>query len=176
MKSPVLSLLVAMSNNRVIGKNNQLPWYLPEDLKHFKALTMGHPIIMGRKTYESIGKVLPGRTNIIISRMENYVIPGAIVVNSIQDALTAGCEVDTPYEEIFVIGGEEIFRQMLPLSQRIYLTEIQKIFEGDTFFPELNSNEWHEIERIKHVSLDSTQLEYHFVILNRKPFNHIELE
>ncbi|MCC8996891.1 MAG: dihydrofolate reductase [Nitrosomonas sp.] len=168
MKLPFLSLLVAMSSNRVIGRNNQLPWHLPEDLKHFKALTMGYPIIMGRKTYESIGKVLPGRTNIIVSRNENYVIPGAIVVDSIQDALTAACEVDMPKNEAFVIGGENIFRQTLPLSQRIYLTEIQKTFEGDTFFPELNLNEWHEAERVKHFSSGNERLEYHFVILDRK--------
>ena len=159
MKMPFLSLLVAMSSNRVIGRNNQLPWHLPEDLKHFKALTMGHPIIMGRKTYESIGKVLPGRTNIIVSRMENYIIPGAIVVDSIQGALTAACEVDMPKNEAYVIGGENIFRQTLPLSQRIYLTEIQKTFEGDTFFPELNLNEWHEAERVKHFSSSNERLE-----------------
>lgn len=169
MKSPLLSLLVATSSNRVIGKNNQLPWHLPEDLKHFKTLTMGHPIIMGRKTHESIGRILPGRTNIIVSRKKNYVATGAIVVNSIQGALTAGCEVDTSNKEIFVIGGEEIFRQTLSLSQRIYLTEIQKAFEGDAFFPVLDSNEWHESKRVKHFSSDNTHLEYHFLILDRKP-------
>ena len=110
MKMPFLSLLVAMSSNRVIGRNNQLPWHLPEDLKHFKALTMGHPIIMGRKTYESIGKVLPGRTNIIVSRMENYIIPGAIVVDSIQGALTAACEVDMPKNEAYLNEWHEAER------------------------------------------------------------------
>ncbi|HRB28945.1 MAG: dihydrofolate reductase [Nitrosomonas sp.] len=168
MKLPFLSLLVAMSKNRVIGKNNQLPWHLPEDLKHFKALTMGHPIIMGRKTYESIGKVLPGRTNIIVTRQKNYVIPSAIVVDSIQSAFAAGLEENSAKNEAFVIGGEEIFHQALTFSQRIYLTEIQKTFDGDTFFPALNSQEWREAERTIHFSEGIEQLEYHLVILDRK--------
>ncbi len=168
MKLPFLSLLVAMSKNRVIGKNNQLPWHLPEDLKHFKALTMGHPIIMGRKTYESIGKVLPGRTNIIVTRQKNYVIPSAIVVDSIQSAFAAGLEENSAKNEAFVIGGEEIFHQALTFSQRIYLTEIQKTFDGDTFFPALNSQEWREAERTIHFSVGIEQLEYHLVILDRK--------
>ncbi len=168
MKLPFLSLLVAMSKNRVIGKNNQLPWHLPEDLKHFKALTMGHPIIMGRKTYESIGKVLPGRINIIVTRQKNYVIPSAIVVDSIQSAFAAGFEENSAKNEAFVIGGEEIFHQALAFSQRIYLTEIQKTFDGDTFFPELNSQEWHETKRAIHFSEGIEQLEYHLVILDRK--------
>ena len=168
MKLPFLSLLVAMSKNRVIGKNNQLPWHLPEDLKHFKALTMGHPIIMGRKTYESIGKVLPGRTNIIVTRQKNYVIPSAIVVDSIQSAFAAGLKETSAKNEAFVIGGEEIFHQALTFSQRIYLTEIQKTFDGDTFFPALNSQEWREVERTIHFSEGIEQLEYHLVILDRK--------
>ncbi|MEK7779841.1 MAG: dihydrofolate reductase [Pseudomonadota bacterium] len=168
MKLPLLSLLVAMSKNRVIGKNNQLPWHLPEDLKHFKALTMGHPIIMGRKTHESIGKVLPGRTNIIVTRQKNYVIPSAIVVDSIQSAFAAGLEENSAKNEAFVIGGEEIFHQALTFSQRIYLTEIQKTFDGDTFFPALNSQEWREAERTIHFSEGIEQLEYHLVILDRK--------
>lgn len=168
MKLPFLSLLVAMSKNRVIGKNNRLPWHLPEDLKHFKALTMGHPIIMGRKTYESIGKVLPGRTNIIVTRQKNYVIPSAIVVDSIQSAFAAGLEENSAKNEAFVIGGEEIFHQALTFSRRIYLTEIQKTFDGDTFFPELNSQEWREAERTIHFSEGTEQLEYHLVILDRK--------
>ncbi|GKS70135.1 dihydrofolate reductase [Nitrosomonas sp. PY1] len=168
MKSPFLSLLVAMSKNRVIGKNNRLPWHLPEDLKHFKTLTMGHPIIMGRKTHESIGKVLPGRTNIIVTRQKNYTIPSAIVVDSIQSAFAAGFEKNSAENEAFVIGGEEIFRQTLAFSRRIYLTEIQKKFDGDTFFPELNSQEWHETERTIHFSEGIDQLEYHLITLDRK--------
>lgn len=172
MKLPFLSLLVAMSKNRVIGKNNQLPWHLPEDLKHFKVLTMGHPIIMGRKTYESIGKILPGRINIIVTRQKNYVIPSATVVDSIQSAFAAGFEENSAKNEAFVIGGEEIFHQALTFSQRIYLTEIQKTFDGDTFFPELNSQEWHETKRTIHFSEGIEQLEYHLVILDRKtPFS-----
>ena len=120
------------------------------------------------QTYESIGKVLPGRTNIIVTRQKNYVIPSAIVVDSIQSAFAAGLEENSAKNEAFVIGGEEIFHQALTFSQRIYLTEIQKTFDGDTFFPALNSQEWREAERTIHFSEGIEQLEYHLVILDRK--------
>ncbi len=165
---PRLSILVAMARNRVIGRNNNLPWYLPADLKHFKSLTMGHPIIMGRKTYESIGKPLPGRTNIIISHQPGYEVPGAIVVNSIEDAFLACKEVETCDSESFIIGGENVFRQTIKLCQRMYVTEIQKYFEGDTFFPRFDINDWEEIRRDKYFSDSGDNMEYHFVVLNRK--------
>lgn len=168
MTPPHISILVAMAKNRVIGRNNALPWQLPPDLKRFKELTMGHHIVMGRKTYESIGRPLPGRTSVIITRQPDYQVPGAIVVASIDQALkvcSAGKEVD---QEIFVIGGAQIYRQSLGLCQRIYITEIQQEFDGDTLFPELNQQEWREISREKHRLNDDDGLEYHFVVLDRR--------
>ncbi len=168
MTLPRLSILVAMARNRVIGRNNNLPWYLPADLKHFKSLTMGHPIIMGRKTYESIGKPLSGRTNIIISHQAGYEVPGAIIVNSIEGALVACKEAKPCDGESFIIGGENVFRQTIKLCQRMYITEIQKYFEGDTFFPPFDINDWEEIQRDKYFSDSGDNVEYHFVVLNRK--------
>ncbi|ODT70280.1 MAG: diacylglycerol kinase [Nitrosomonadales bacterium SCN 54-20] len=171
--TPRLSVLVAMARNRAIGNNNALPWRLPHDLRHFKELTMGHPIIMGRKTYESIGRLLPGRTSIIITRQPDYEVPGALVVRSIGEALTACSQTKSGKEgrldqvnECFVIGGADIFQQMLPLCDRLYMTEIHRDFEGDTYFPEFDRNDWWEVSREEHV--DDNGLEYHFVTLDRK--------
>ena len=168
MTSIRLSILVAMAKNRVIGRDNKLPWHLPADLKHFKFLTMGQTIVMGRKTFESIGKVLPGRASIIITRQTDYEAPGATVVNSLEDALVVCEDTNTPDSENFIIGGEKLYRQTIKLCQRIYLTEIQQDFEGDVYFPELNSDEWEETLRDKHVSEKNDNLEYHFVVLDRK--------
>lgn len=166
MTSPRLSILAAMATNRVIGRNNALPWHLSADLKRFKSLTMGQIIIMGRKTYESIGRPLPGRINIIVSRQSDFSVPGAIVIGSIEEALMA-C---LPYQdkEIFVIGGAELYQQTLARCQRLYLTEVQKDFEGDAFFPEFDRNEWVEISREIHGQEDGDRLEYHFVVLDRR--------
>lgn len=162
-----LSILVAMAKNRVIGKDNALPWHLSADLKHFKAITMGHPIIMGRKTYESIGRPLPGRTNLIMTHQKGYQVAGAITVNSIDEALKA-CQASIDgNNEVFLIGGAALYRQTLEACHRIYITEIQQDFDGDTFFPEFNKTEWQEITREKHFSEDD-KLEYHFVMLDRK--------
>lgn len=168
MTSLRLSLLVAMARNRVIGRNNKLPWYLPADLKHFKSLTMRQTIVMGRKTYESIGKPLPGRINIIITRQAGYEVPGAIVVSSVDDALLRCEETSSNQGESFIIGGEELYRQTLRICQRMYITEIQRDFEGDVFFPKFDPNEWKETQRDKHISENDTNLEYHFVVLDRK--------
>ena len=168
MTSLRLSLLVAMAKNRVIGRDNKLPWHLPDDLKHFKFLTMGKTIVMGRKTYESIGKPLPGRVNIIITRQEGYEVPGATVVSSIDDALLMCEKIRSINGENFIIGGEELYRQTLKICQRIYITEIQRDFEGDVYFPEVDPNEWEETQRDKHISENDTNLEYHFVVLDRK--------
>ena len=165
---PRLSILVAMARNRVIGHKNQLPWYLPADLKHFKSLTMGHPIVMGRKTYESIGRPLPGRTNIILTHQKILEVPGAIVVHSIESALQKCQENNAVQHESFIIGGENLYRQTLPYCQRLYITEIQKDFDGDAFFPEFDSNEWQEAQRDQHFSEGNDIFEYHFVIFDRK--------
>ncbi|SEF75586.1 dihydrofolate reductase [Nitrosomonas ureae] len=168
MISMCLSILVAMAKNRVIGRNNQLPWHLPADLKHFKLLTMGQTIVMGRKTYESIGRPLPGRANIIITRQSGYEVPGATVVNSLQDALLICEESSAINNESFIIGGEKLYRQTLDICQRMYITEIQSDFEGDVVFPEFDRSNWEEIQRDKHISVNDAQIEYHFVILERK--------
>jgi len=168
MTSHRLSILVAMARNRVIGRNNKLPWHLPADLKHFKFLTMGQTIVMGRKTYESIGKPLPGRSNIIITRQAGYAVPGAIVVTSIDDALLLCEETSSINGENFIIGGETLYRQTLKICQRMYITEIQRDFEGDVFFPEFDPDEWEETQRDKQISENDANLEYHFVVLDRK--------
>ena len=130
----LISIIVAVSKNGVIGKDNQLIWRLPDDLKRFKKLTTGHPIIMGRKTYESIGRLLPGRKNIIITRSPDYKLDGAEIYHSIEAAI-ASCND----EKIFIIGGAEIFKQTLPLISEVYRTVIQHSFEADAFFPEISA-------------------------------------
>lgn len=161
-----LSLLAAMASNRVIGRNNALPWRLPADLKRFKALTMGQIIVMGRKTYESIGRPLPERINIIVTRQPDLSVAGVTVTRSVEEALTA-CLIH-PDKEIFIIGGAELYQQTLKHCQRLYLTEVQKAFEGDAFFPEFDRSDWHEIARERHVQEEGEKLEYHFVVLERK--------
>jgi dihydrofolate reductase len=144
--SPTLSLIVAMSENRVIGVENRLPWNIPEDLKRFRKITLGHPIIMGRKTYESIGKVLPGRTNIVITRERLYRVEGGAVTHSLDEALEWARQ-SPGSGEIFIIGGAEIFRQALPKARRIYLTEVRWPFEGDTHFPDFDEADYKEVTR-----------------------------
>jgi dihydrofolate reductase len=164
-----LSALVAVARNGVIGKDNALPWQLSADLRRFKALTMGHSIIMGRKTYESIGKPLLGRISIIVTRQPGYRIKNATVVNSIDEAVKICCIHDASQpsgSECFVIGGAEIFREAMRLCDRIYITEIQKDFEGDVVLPEFDRREWIEVSREKHE--DDNGLKYDFVVLDRK--------
>ena len=139
-----VSLIVAMDRQRVIGHEGRLPWHIPEDLKRFKVLTMGHSIIMGRKTHESIGRLLPGRRSVIVTRQPDYAVPGAHVVHSMQEALAA-CAGD---EEVFVIGGGEIYREALPMADRIYLTEVEGNYRGDALFPELAVSEWRTTDRV----------------------------
>ncbi|HEX9776742.1 MAG TPA: dihydrofolate reductase [Geopsychrobacteraceae bacterium] len=128
-----ISLIVAMAANRVIGRTGQLPWHLPGDLARFKRLTMGYPLIMGRKTFESIGRALPGRRTIVLSRQADYRAAGCRVVNGLDEALKLVWDDD----EVFICGGEELYRQALPLAQRIYLTELDRAVAGDSFFPEI---------------------------------------
>ena len=131
-----LSLIVAMAKNRTIGVNNTLPWRCPEDLKHFKALTMGHHMIMGRKTFDSIGRLLPGRTTVVVTRDRNLQIEGCLMANSLPDAIAA-CAND---EKIFIVGGAEIYAQALEHIDTLYITEIQQAIEGDAHFPEFDLN------------------------------------
>jgi dihydrofolate reductase len=143
-----VSIVAALARNRAIGRNNTMPWRLPEDLKRFKRLTMGHAVIMGRKTFESIGSALPGRSNIVITRARDWSPSGCIVVHSLEAALAAGGES----REAFVIGGAQIYALALPYAQHLHLTEIERDFEGDTFFPELDPSHWREVLRERCVS------------------------
>ncbi|VAW88936.1 Dihydrofolate reductase [hydrothermal vent metagenome] len=161
----ILSLIAAMASNRVIGINNTLPWHLPADFKHFKAVTMGKPILMGRKTYESIGRPLPGRKNIIITHNTSYSAQGCIVVNSIDEAL-AQTKDDA---EVMVIGGASFYQQTLPIAQRIYLTIIHHEFEGDTHFIELDNTTWKEIDRLDYEPDEKNSYPYSFLTLERQP-------
>lgn len=162
MGIPRLSIIAAMAKNRVIGIANTLPWRLPEDLKHFKALTLGHHILMGRKTWESLPGKLPGRTSVVITRSRDLQAPGCIVVNSIEDAIAA-CSGD---DEVFFIGGAELYRQALDIADRLYLTEIQAEFAGDAWFPEFDTNLWQETGRKPCKS--ESGLECDFLIYDRK--------
>jgi dihydrofolate reductase len=141
---PLVSIIVAMDRGRAIGKDNRLPWHISEDLKRFKALTMGYPIIMGRKTFESIGRVLPGRTNIVVTRQDSYAAPAGVkTANSMEAAIVLARDAD----EVFVIGGREIYDEALPLAQRLYVTLVEGGFEGDTFFPSIDTSVWRETAR-----------------------------
>jgi len=159
---PQLVLIVAMARDRVIGKDGRLPWHLSADLKRFKALTMGHPIVMGRKTYDSIGRALPGRRNIVVSRNEELAINDADRATSLRAALDLAANA----EQVFVIGGEQIYRLALPLADRIELTEIDTAVAGDAWFPEFDRDQWHEQQRESH-SDPASGLRYDFVTLER---------
>ncbi|OGS98252.1 MAG: diacylglycerol kinase [Gallionellales bacterium RIFCSPLOWO2_12_FULL_59_22] len=160
---PCISIIVAMAQNRTIGIDNTLPWRIPEDLKHFKTLTMGHHMIMGHKTFESIGRPLPGRTTVVVSRDRNLKIDGCIVAHSLAEALAA-CASDP---EVFVVGGADIYAQSLGLADALYITEIRQDVAGDAWFPEFDRAEWQETSREKHSQETPQPLEYHFVTYRR---------
>ncbi|QLH42162.1 MAG: dihydrofolate reductase [Coxiellaceae bacterium] len=162
-----ISIIVAMANNQVIGRNNQLPWHMPADLKHFKALTTGKPIIMGRKTYESIGRPLPNRRNIVITRQTDWQAAGCEVVHSLQAALMLVKDC----AEVMIIGGGIIFQEALPIANRLYLTLIHHDFVGDAYFPALNSDEWHETDRIDSAADDANPYAYSFITLERQHYS-----
>lgn len=139
----MLSVIVALARNRVIGVDNRLPWHLPEDLKHFKALTLGHHMIMGRKTYESIGRPLPGRTTVIVSRDPAYAVPGCLTAHSLEQAIALSA--DDP--ETFCVGGSSLYVQALPIADRLYITEIHADYAGDAHFPAIEPAHWQETAR-----------------------------
>lgn len=151
-----LSIIVAIANNRVIGLNNTLPWHLPEDLKRFKALTMGHHIIMGRKTYESLGRLLPGRTTVIVTRNPHYRIEGAQIAHSLEAAL----DMASGDAEPFLIGGAELYKAGLPLANKLYLTEVHADFVGDAHLSEIEMAEWVETARSTHTSQNGLAYSY----------------
>lgn len=142
-RQPSISLMVARAANGVIGRNNALPWHLPADLQRFKALTMGKPVLMGRRTFESIGRALPGRVNLVLTRDATWRAPGAVAVHSLEEAL----EHVGGAAELVVIGGAALFHLVMPLAHRIYLTEIHAEIPGDTIFPALEPEDWHEVEK-----------------------------
>jgi len=154
-----LAIIVAMARNRTIGVNNTLPWRCPEDLKHFKSLTMGHHLIMGRKTFDSIGKPLPGRITVVISRDRNLKLEGCTVVNSLPEAI-ASCARDT---QTFVVGGADIYKQTINLADTLYITEMQKNVSGDAVFPEFDKSAWCEVSREIRKQEVPEPMEYHFV-------------
>lgn len=161
----MIHLVVAKSDNNVIGHDNQLIWHLPNDWKHFKEITTGHPIIMGRKTFESIGRALPNRTNIIITRNKNYSIENTKVAHSLNEAIEIAKKID---EDIFIIGGGKIYEQALDLVDILEVTEVHENFEGDTYFPVIDLNVWKEISRIKHHKDEKNKFDYSFVRYERK--------
>ena len=161
----IISMIAALTDDGVIGIENRLPWKLPNDMKWFRQQTMGKPIIMGRKTFESFGgRTLPERTNIIITQDRDYRVEGAVVVHSIDEALEAAGEV----EEVMIIGGMSFYEQMLPRAERLYMTLIHARFVGDAWFPEFDLGQWREVSREDHQADDKNAYPYSFVILERR--------
>lgn len=159
-----VSIIVAMTDQRVIGINNELPWKLSGDMAWFRQQTMGKPIIMGRKTYESIGRPLPGRANIIITRDRSYCVEKCAVAHDIDDALRLAGDVD----EAMIIGGASFYEQMLPQADRLYLTLVHGEVEGDAWFPEIDFDQWQEIERHDHLADEKNQFDHSFLIFERR--------
>lgn len=158
-----VTLIAALGRNRLIGKDNRMPWHLSEDLKRFKALTLGHPVVMGRKTFQSIGIRLPGRDNIVITRSHAFAAPGCRVVHSLAEALSvAQCAA-----EVFVIGGAEIYALALPLADRLQLTEVDVELEGDAYFPNFDRSAWREVWRESRSTEGPQRLRYDFVTYDR---------
>lgn len=160
-----ISLVVAASENNVIGKDNRLLWHLPNDMKFFKNTTWGMPVIMGRKTYESLGKPLAGRTNIVMTRDKSWTANGTTVTSNMDEAMSAAGETDA--KEIFVIGGGEIFKQVLPQANRVYLTRVHATLEGDAFFPELPAKEWKLLSQLDFTADAKHAYAYSFQVWQR---------
>jgi dihydrofolate reductase len=160
---PSLSVVVAVARNGVIGRDNALPWRLPDDLKRFRQLTLGKPVVMGRRTYESIGRPLPDRTNIVVSRQAALTLPGCTVVNSLQAALDAA----NAFPEVMLVGGAELYRSALPQVSTIHLTRVNADIEGDTLFPMLDMREWHETIQATHAADERHAYLFTYVTLQR---------
>ncbi len=161
----IISAIVAKTQNNVIGKDNDIPWYLPNDLKYFKRMTLGHHIILGRKNYEAIGRPLPRRTNIVVTRSKDYVAEGCLVVHSIDEALALARSAGE--EEVFICGGGEIYRQTMDLWNKLYLTEVEGVVEGDVFFPEIEEEEWREISIKLNKADERHAFDFNFRVLER---------
>ncbi len=160
----MITLIVAMGKNREIGKENQLLWHLPKDLKHFKELTSGYPIIMGRKTYESIGKPLPNRTNIVISRKNDWFEEGILIVGSIKEAVKFAKKID---EEVFVIGGGNIYEQTIDLADKLEVTLVDAVLDADTFFPKINEKIWQKTNEERHQKDEKNEFDFCFQTFER---------
>lgn len=165
-----ISFVVAMGDNRAIGHEGGMPWHMPADLAYFKRVTMGKPMIMGRKTFESIGRPLPGRDNIVVTRDSSWKASGAIVVHSVEKALEVAKSGATArgVHEITVIGGASLFESMLHQADVLYITELHSSFDADTYFPEINANDWAEVSREKHAADEKNPIDFDFVVLERK--------
>ncbi|EWH21959.1 dihydrofolate reductase [Bacillus haynesii] len=161
----MISLIAAMDRNRLIGKDNDLPWHLPQDLKYFKEVTKGHAVIMGRKTFESIGRPLPHRENIIITSNKELDIPNCQVMHSAEEAVRFAKNRN---EECFVIGGSTLYTDILPFADKLYVTKIDETFEGDRYFPEFNEAEWEIVSRRKGLKDDKNPYDYEFLVYQRK--------
>ncbi len=161
----IISIIVAVAKNRVIGKRNALPWHLPADLGHFREITTGKPVIMGKNTYNSIGRPLPNRLNIVLSDEKNLKIEGCTVAKSLEEALGYVRRA----EEVMIIGGASVYKQFLAVAKRMYLTRVHHDFEGDVYFPEFDENEWREVSREDFGANLKNPYDYSFVTLERKP-------
>ncbi len=162
-----ISMIAAVAHHRVIGKNQKMPWHLPADLAFFKKTTLGSPILMGRKTYESIGRPLPGRLNLVVTRNPDLKIAGCEVVTSLEQAVFMAQEKSSASKEIFIIGGSHLYKSFLEKADRLYLTMIDAEIEGDTFFPDYTQYNWKEVERIEHQADAKNIYPYSFVTLER---------
>lgn len=162
----IISQIAAASLNNVIGINNGLPWHMPTDMAYFKEKTWGHHIVTGRRNYQAEGKALPGRTNIVLTRNKNFSIPDGIVTNELGAAIEIAQK--SGEEELFIVGGEEIYKLAMPVTDRIYLTRIHGHIAGDTFFPELDFSIWKEVSRIEHKKDDRNPYDYDFLVYERK--------
>jgi dihydrofolate reductase len=160
-----IALVAALARNGVIGRDNRLPWRLPADLQHFKQLTMGRPIVMGRRTWASLGRPLPGRRNIVVTRDRAFRCDGCVVTHSIDEALAAAAGS----EEVMIIGGAELYAQTLPQADRLYLTQVMADVEGDVRFPDFDTADWVEVERRACKADGKNEYDYQFVVLDRRP-------
>ncbi|HMX39015.1 MAG TPA: type 3 dihydrofolate reductase [Saprospiraceae bacterium] len=161
----LVSAIVATAHHNVIGRNNQIPWYLPADLAYFKRSTLGHHLIMGRNCFESIGRPLPKRTNIVLTRDPFFTATGVLKAHSVEEAL--GMAFDNGEQEVFIIGGGEVYRETLDLCDRLYLTEVDLEVEGDTFFPAIKPDEWRELWQEAHLPDEKNEWAYTFRLLER---------
>ncbi len=161
---PLLSLIVALARNGVIGRDNALPWHLRQDLKRFKAHTLGKPILMGRKTFESIGRPLPGRTNIVLTRDPGWSAPGVIAVRTVAEAIAQASGAS----ELVAIGGAEVYRLVMPFARRMYLTNVQAEVPGDTYFPQFDPTQWADVDCATHPADEHNDFPVTFVTLERR--------